>query len=148
MITRPDVNGNADESAGGHAGVVAGTAPQANRFERRRTPGLSRPELIRDGRAQIFGPVCQEVLSGIREQERFRRIRDELRAFDEPLLQPEDYEDAARMTNQCRGQGIAGSAIDFLICAVAHRRSWEIFTTDNDFRHYARILPVKLYAPA
>ncbi len=105
-------------------------------------------DLIRDGRAQIFGPVRQELLSGIRQEERFQRIRDELRAFDEPALEPEVYEEAAQMTNRCRAQGIAGSAIDFLICAVSQRRNWEIFTTDNDFRHYARILLVKLYAPA
>jgi hypothetical protein len=36
--------------------------------------------------------------------------------------------------------------VDFLICAVAHRQGWMIFTTDQDFYHYAAVLPVKLYS--
>ena len=50
------------------------------------------------------------------------------------------------MSNQCRSRGIAGSPIDFLICAVAHRRTWQIFTLDRDFTLYAKALPVVLYA--
>jgi predicted nucleic acid-binding protein len=103
-------------------------------------------ELIRDGRAQLMGVVRQELLSGIREEERFRRLRDYLRAFDEPGLEVRDYEEAARMHNQCRSRGIAGSAIDFLICAVADRRHWQIFTTDRDFERYGKVLGLKLYA--
>jgi len=49
------------------------------------------------------------------------------------------------MHNQCRTRGIAGSTIDFLICAVAHRREWQVFTTDRDFARYARVLPGELY---
>ena len=60
-------------------------------------------------------------------------------------LESSDYEEAARMHNQCRNRGIAGSAIDFLICAVAGRRGWQVFTTDRDFERYQRVLGVKLY---
>ena len=49
-------------------------------------------ELIRDGRAQLAGVVRQELLSGIREEERFRKLRDYLRAFDDPQLEPGDYD--------------------------------------------------------
>jgi len=103
-------------------------------------------DLIREGRAQIVGPIRQELLSGIREEERFHALRKHLRAFDEPRLEAEDYEEAARMNNRCRGRGIAGSAVDFLICAAAHRREWEIFTTDRDFTRYAKALPLRLYS--
>ena len=103
-------------------------------------------ELIRDGRAQLVGVVRQELLSGIREEDRFRKLRDYLRAFDDPRLELADYEEAAQMHNRCRSRGIAGSAIDFLICAVADRREWQIFTTDRDFERYGRVLGVKLYA--
>ncbi len=102
-------------------------------------------ELIRDGRAQIVGPIRQELLSGIRAEESFRKVRDALRAFDEPQLRIQDYEEAARINNACRARGIAGSAIDFLICAVAHLRNWEVFTTDRDFHRYSKVLPLKLY---
>ncbi len=102
-------------------------------------------ELIEDGRAQLIGAVRQELLSGLREESSFRRLRDQLRAFEQVSLDVTDYEEAARLNNQCRARGIAGSAIDFLICAAALRRNWQIFTTDDDFPRYAALLPLKLY---
>ena len=118
-------------------------APDLNAREQRLTRALA--ELVREGRAQIAGVVRQELLSGIREAERFEKLREYLRAFDDPRLDAADYEEAARMHNQCRTRGIAGSAIDFLICAVAARRGWQVFTTDRDFERYARVLAVGLY---
>jgi predicted nucleic acid-binding protein len=111
--------------------------------EERVTQALA--EVIRDGRAQLVGVVRQELLSGIREEERFRKLRDYLRAFDDPPLETGDYEQAAQMHNRCRARGIAGSAIDFLICATASRRNWQIFTTDQDFERYGRVLGLKMY---
>ena len=105
-------------------------------------------ELIREGRVQIVGPIRQELLSGIREPERYRKVRDQLRAFPEPALEASDYEEAAHMSNQCRARGIAGSPIDFLMCAIAHHRQWQIFTTDRDFQHYRKAIAVRLYTPS
>ena len=122
---------------------------------RRKAGDLSGPEvritqaladLVRDGRAQLAGVVRQELLSGIREEEKFRKLREYLRAFDDPLLEPDDYEGAAQMHNRCRSRGITGSAIDFLICAIAGRRHWHIFTTDRDFEQYGKVLGLQLYA--
>lgn len=101
-------------------------------------------ELVREGRVQLLGPVRQELLSGIREEAQFRKLRDYLRAFPEQPLEAADYEEAAHMNNRCRARGVAGSAIDFLICAAAHRRGWSIFTTDHDFQNYASVLPLRL----
>jgi predicted nucleic acid-binding protein len=106
---------------------------------------LALAELIREGRAQIVGVVRQELLSGIREAQRFEKLRGYLRAFDEPRLEVADYEVAAEMHNRCRSRGIAGSAIDLLICAAAQRREWQVFTTDRDFEAYRRVLAVGLY---
>ena len=80
------------------------------------------------------------------QAERFPKLRDYLRAFEEPPLESQDFEEAAAMSNHCRARGIAGSPIDFLICAMAHRRTWQIFTLDRDFTLYAKALPVVLYA--
>jgi len=104
-------------------------------------------ELIREGRVQVVGPVRQELLSGIREPERYRKVRNQLRAFPEPTVEAGDYENAAHMSNQCRARGISGSPIDFLICAVAQHRHWQIFTTDRDFTNYRKAIPVNLYQP-
>jgi predicted nucleic acid-binding protein len=119
------------------------TGADLNSHERRFSAALQ--ELIRDGRAQIIGPVRQELLSGIRQETSFRKLRDYLRAFDEPHLEVADYEEAVRINKQCRSRGVAGSAIDFVICAAALRREWQVFTTDKDFNRYARIVPLKLY---
>jgi predicted nucleic acid-binding protein len=102
-------------------------------------------ELIRDGRAQLIGVVRQELLSGMRDQQRFEKLRNYLRAFDDPALGAEEYETAAEMHNRCRSRGVAGSAIDFLLCAVAELRQWQIFTTDRDFEHYRKVLGLRLY---
>jgi predicted nucleic acid-binding protein len=102
-------------------------------------------KLIREGTASIVGPVRQELLSGIRDQAQFEKLREYLRAFDEPVLASRDYEAAAEIHNHCRRRGIAGSPIDFLLCAVAEGRTWQIFTTDLDFERYAGVRGVRLY---
>jgi len=111
--------------------------------ERQLTRALA--ELIREGRVEMLGPIRQELLSGIREEAQFRKLRDYLRAFPEHALEAADYEEAAHMNNRCRSRGIAGSAVDFLLCAAAHRRGWAIFTIDRDFQNYARVLSVRLH---
>ncbi len=119
------------------------TSTDLSEREQRLTAALR--ELIREGRAQLVGPIRQELLSGIRLEASYRRLRDQLRAFNEPSLDMADYEEAAHINNQCRSRGIAGSAIDFLICAAAARRGWQIFTTDQDFTRYAAVASLKLY---
>jgi hypothetical protein len=65
-------------------------------------------ELIRDGRAQLVGPVRQELLSGVSEEFSFKKLRDHLRAFEEPPLEIADYEEAALFHTECRSRGIYG----------------------------------------
>jgi len=98
-------------------------------------------DLVGRGQAQMIGVVRQELLSGIREDGQFLRLRDALRLYDDAPIETADHEEAARMSNKCRRSGIAGSPIDFLLCAVAKRRHWHLFTTDEDFKRYARLLP-------
>jgi predicted nucleic acid-binding protein len=102
-------------------------------------------ELVREGRVQLLGLARQEVLSGIREESQFRRILDDLRAFPDVALDIEDYEEAARLSNECRKAGIASSSVDMLMCAVALRHDWKIFSADRAFLHYRRVIPLKLF---
>ena len=90
------------------------------------------------------------MLSGLREESSFKKLRDQLRAFEQVPLEVADYdvadyEEAAHLKHHCRARGIAGSAIDFLIRVTALRRNWQVFTTDRDFPRYAAVLPLKLY---
>ncbi|KOP27008.1 twitching motility protein PilT [Hapalosiphon sp. MRB220] len=117
---------------------------------RRRTPPDSCPviailqNLIIDDQVALLGAIRQEILSGIRNSEQFTRLRDYLRAFPDLELIAEDYELAAEFFNTCRSNGIQGSNTDFLICAVAHRRSYSILTTDNDFYAFRTHIPIIL----
>ena len=101
-------------------------------------------ELIQQGRVKVLGSIRQELLSGIREEPQFSRIRDNMREFPDVSLDASDYEEAARISNECRGAGIAASPVDMLICAVSLRRGWEIFTMDRDFVHFRRVIPLRL----
>lgn len=101
-------------------------------------------ELIADDQVVLLGAVRQEVLSGIRSSEQFTRLRDSLRAFPDLLLTIEDYELAAEFYNTCRSNGIQGANTDFLLCAVAHRRSWYILTTDQDFKNFQAYISINL----
>jgi predicted nucleic acid-binding protein len=102
-------------------------------------------ELIREGRVVMLGPVRQELLSGIKQKAQFEMLREHLRAFPDLQLEMADYEDAASAFNRCRERGIQGSNTDFLICAAALRRELSIYTTDGDFRHFARVLKLSLH---
>lgn len=137
------------------ARVVVDTSVWSLAF-RRHPRSLSRAErvtvwncgdLIRDNRAVLVGLVRQEVLTGIRDESQFERLRDHLRGFDDEPLSAEDHERAAEFANTCGTHGVAGSAPDFLICAVAAGRDLPVFTTDSDFIRYARYLPVRRYDP-
>jgi predicted nucleic acid-binding protein len=103
-------------------------------------------ELIREGRARMIGLVRQELLSGIRATEQYDKLRVRLRSFPDEVVDTSDYEDAAKGGNNCRAKGVVVSIADILLCAVAIKREWAIFTTDPDFSNYARVLPLRIHA--
>jgi predicted nucleic acid-binding protein len=95
--------------------------------------------------ALLLGPVRQEVLSGIRDAGKYAWLKDILRAYPDVPLLTADYESAAQLYTTCRGAGIQGSNVDFLVCAVAQRLGTWIFTTDKDFQHFSKAIPIRLY---
>ena len=103
-------------------------------------------ELINELRVVMIGSIRQELLSGISDEDKFERLRDKLTGFEDIQLNQEDYEKAAEISNECRRNGVQGSHIDFLICAVALNRNVSIFTTDNDFKNYKKIVSIKLHS--
>lgn len=104
-------------------------------------------DLVSSGRVALIGPVHQEVLSGIREAEVFEALHEKLSSFHYLPTLPGDFVQAARFFNLCRSHGVAGSHVDMLICAMAHRYGVPIFTTDPDFPGYAKHLPIRLHEP-
>src|ERR1700676_1902978 len=102
-------------------------------------------ELIREGRARMIGLVRQELLSGIKATEQYEKLRLHLRSFPDEVVDTSDYEEAAKAGNRCRGKEIVVSIVDILICAVAIKREWAIFTTDPDFTNYVKVLPISIH---
>jgi hypothetical protein len=102
-------------------------------------------DLIASYRAQIIGPIRQEVLSGVRDESQFSALADHLSAFPDVPILPEDYVTGARFFNLCRRKGIQGSNTDFLISAVAARNGMSIFTLDNNFRDFAKVVPIRFF---
>jgi hypothetical protein len=104
-------------------------------------------ELVREGRARLIGLVRQELLSGIKTTEQYEKLRLHLRSFPDEPIDTSDYEEAAKDGNRCRGEGIIVSIVDILICSVAIKREWAIFTTDPDFTNYVKVLPIFIHMP-
>lgn len=102
-------------------------------------------ELIHELRVVIIGPIRQEILSGISDLNKYNLLKDKLRSFEDTPIETEHYELAAYLFNQCRKNGIQGSHIDFIICAVSIKNNLSIFTLDNDFEKFKKYIDIKLY---
>jgi len=101
--------------------------------------------LVTSGLATLIGPIRQEILSGIRNEKAFEAIRSQLSDFRYLEITLGDYDRAACFFNQCRSKGLVGSPVDMLICAVASRHKFPIFTTDKDFERYLEHLSIQLH---
>ena len=121
-----------------------------SRFLRRDRPALDSVatevgRLVRAEAVELIGPVRQELLSGAQPAGRFEQLRDYLRFYPNLPLDEEDDETAASYYNTLRQRGVQGTGTDLIICAASIRRGLKIFTTDTDFKHYARHIPIKLH---
>jgi predicted nucleic acid-binding protein len=101
--------------------------------------------LITDQNVAMIGAIRQEVLSGYSDPKKFETLKTKLSYFENTPVLDEDYITAAKFYNECRKNGVQGSHIDLLICAVAVRLDIPIFTSDKDFGFYQQHLPIKLY---
>lgn len=101
--------------------------------------------LIEKGLVVMLGPIRQEILSGIKSKEQYNILKNYLSEFPDFNITTPDYEKAAEFFNSCRSKGIQGSNTDFLICSVALRNDLIIYTMDNDFKNYSKVINIKLY---
>ena len=102
-------------------------------------------KMLIDLRVVIIGAIRQEVLSGISDEGKFMDLKERLSSWPDTTVVTADYELAAEYSNMCRRKGIQGSSVDFLICAVAVRNDFAIYTVDKDFEHYKTVLPIRLW---
>lgn len=102
-------------------------------------------ELIKESRVEIIGAIRQETLSGIKENNQFKAIKQGMSSFPDVIVSQQDYELAAELFNQARSKGIQGANTDFLICAVSLNHDFSIFTNDKDFEYLKKHIPIRLH---
>ncbi|MBD3391880.1 MAG: PIN domain-containing protein [Chitinivibrionales bacterium] len=113
-------------------------------FLRRRKRNEDDPYVVRlrsclegeDG-IHLIGPILQELLDGVRDHKQFELLKEYLEPFPLIALDRQDFVEASRLRNHCRGRGIQASPVDFLISTACTRRNYPLLTADEDFRHIA-----------
>ncbi len=93
----------------------------------------------------MIGAIRQEILSGISSEVTFDNLKEALSVFNDFVISTNIYIKAAEYFNICRKNGIQGSHIDFLICAVSTHYKSPIFTLDKDFFHYQKYIPIEIF---
>ena len=98
--------------------------------------------------AAVFttGLVLQELLQGFQGAKARDAILDRFAAL--PLLVPDrdDHVAAADLRNRCRRRGVQLGTIDALLAQLCVRYELTMLTTDDDFRHAGRIVPLKVWS--
>ena len=132
--------------------IVLDTSILSLAFRRRRRetgdepPPLAalRKLIADDAPLAVPGIVLQELLSGVRSGQQFRKLQRAVAGF--PLLLAGDahHVRAAQISNACRRRGVACSAIDALIAAQVIESGGRLFTIDADFQRIATHSPLKL----
>lgn len=101
-------------------------------------------DLLRDMKVAMIGPIRQEILSGISDERKFLEMKERLQVLPDWRIETEDYESAALYYNRCRRNGVQGSHIDFLLCAVSVNNHFSILTLDTDFLQYQKYIGIQL----
>lgn len=118
-----------------------GGAPEPRELE------ILRQLISEDAPLAIPGIAVQELLSGVRDEARFRTARQHLAGFQVILAEEPDHHFAARVFNACLDSGITPSTVDCLIAAQTIANSAELWTLDRDFSDIARCTALKLFRP-
>jgi predicted nucleic acid-binding protein len=71
--------------------------------------------LINEFMAIMIGPIRQELLSGIHDENIFDDLKEKMNGFSDFPIETTDYELAAEYSNICRKSGVQGSNTDFFI---------------------------------
>jgi len=96
--------------------------------------------LMQENRISMIGPIRQEILTGIKDYNKYLILKEYLQAFEDEPVTTESYEYAAKIANECMKNGIAISSIDAIIVAVIVLHGFEIYTNDQDFIRYKTII--------
>ena len=90
------------------------------------------------------GIVIQELLQGFVGPKDRTRIIERFQAL--PLLNPDRHTHiaAAELRNRCRRNGVQLGTIDALLAQLCIEHELSLLTTDKDFVHAAKYVPLRL----
>lgn len=93
----------------------------------------------------LTGLVLQELLQGFAGARAREAILERFAAL--PLLVPDrdDHVAAADLRSACRRRGVQVGTIDALLARLCLRHDLLMLTTDRDFEHLARHVPLRLW---
>ncbi|MBI4600945.1 MAG: PIN domain-containing protein [Planctomycetes bacterium] len=91
------------------------------------------------------GIVLQEILQGLAGPKAREAILERFQNL--PFIEPSrnDHVAAADLRNACRRRGVQVGTIDALLAQICIGRGLQMFTTDQDFEHVARLSALQLH---
>jgi hypothetical protein len=103
-----------------------------------------RRALERDEEVFTTGLILQELLQGVRGPKQRTSLVTRFEAL--PFLVPtrDEHVAAAALRNRCRSHGVQLGTIDALLAQLCIARGLELLTTDRDFVHAAKHVPLRL----
>ncbi len=90
------------------------------------------------------GLILQELLQGFHGPKSRERIIQSFSLLPGITPEVEDHIEAAALRNTCRRKGVQVGTIDALIGQLCIRHSLQLLTTDGDFEHMAKHVPLSL----
>ena len=110
-------------------------------------PGRLREALASREVVHTTGIVLQELLQGFRGPAARDPIVKHFAWL--PMIVPnrDDHVAAADIRNACRRRGVQLGTIDALLVRLCLRHDLELLTTDRDFHHAARHIPLRIWRP-
>lgn len=107
--------------------------------------GVLHGALTGGDRVVATGVILLELLRGFVPERAQQTIRDDFSSLD--VVEPRwiDYEAAAQLSNTCRRSGVQLGSIDALIAQLAIVHDLDLLTTDQDFVHAARHIPLRIW---
>ena len=91
------------------------------------------------------GLVLQELLQGFTGPRARDAIIERFSAIGLVMPDRQDHVEAAGIRNTCRRGGVQAGTVDALLAQLAIRHDLVMLTTDADFTHIARHVPLRLW---
>lgn len=134
-------------------GLLIDTSVWSLAFRRDTPPGIPevaalRQALVSRQQVSATGVILLELLQGALPAKAQQAIRSSFEVIDVIVPTVDDYVEAAALSNECRRNGIRLETVDSLTAQLAIKHQHALLTTDRDFTHAAKHIPLKLWTPA